>query len=136
MRTAKEWLALGDELGVELVKVLTPGPWEHKSYELGDTIRCSKCFAECDEDSSDCAYHFHPCLVPDPIVLDWNTAKYWQGKIDPPIMFFREIYSVLFSSDIANITFAQVLSWVASLTRPEDAKIPLIAAALAEGAKT
>ncbi len=79
-RTPEQWLALGDNLAAELAKVLTPGPWEHKSNELGDTIRCNKCFAECDEDSSDCAYHFHPCLVPDPIVIDWNTAMEWRDK--------------------------------------------------------
>lgn len=75
-RTVAEWLALGDDLGVKLAEVLTPGPWKHdwqegfwnESETMAITLRCRKCelFAKDAERDEPSEY----CPVPDPIKLD------------------------------------------------------------------
>lgn len=144
-KTAEQWFAL-DDLPTELGIVFTPEKeWKHdisNTYEHCEMNRfaCTKCH-KCIENlshkyisgvpgrtvySSD-----EPCPVPDPIKIDWNTAKYWQGKIDPPLKFFRELYMVVFDRERDSINIQEVKAWVVALTQPEDAKIPLIAAAMA-----
>ncbi len=79
--TIKEWLALGDELGVELGRVLTPGPWEHSWVSNPNQSQCSRCNGECDLIATP-----QFCPVPDPIdVNDWNTAIEWFRKTDGAI---------------------------------------------------
>ncbi len=68
-RSATEWLALGDDLGLELAKVLTPGPWEHDWFDNLHVPRCIKC--QCD----DIKGHPEYCTAPDPIdTTDRNAA--------------------------------------------------------------
>ncbi len=83
MRTAKQWLALGDDLGLELAKVFTPGPWEHKRERNSEyRLECVKCNAKCVSGTwacSICEIHcplfFDPCTVPDPVdTEDWKLV--------------------------------------------------------------
>ncbi len=134
-KTAAEWLALGDELPVELAKALTPGPWKHKA-QFG--FACDHHYCKC----SKCGEEWHsqdapqtPCPVPDDIVLDWNTAMEWRDwitcKITPTVA--DEIFCEI--SKIENRCFvygAEPKKWWLWNAQP---KHYLIAAALAEGAK-
>ncbi len=80
-RTVKEWLALGDKLGVELARVLTPGPWRHEWYGSTDGVLCRKCYDFRDEETTP-----DLCPVPDSIdINDWNTAIEWFRKTDGAI---------------------------------------------------
>jgi len=88
-KTVEQWLALGDDLPVELAKVFTPGPWKHgKMVKESGGLRhesftglCSlDVCPKCDKDWEWC--EVHPCSVPDPIdIKDWNTAMEWREKI-------------------------------------------------------
>ena len=69
-------------------------------------------------------------------MIDWNTAKCWQGKCN--IVKFEE-----YATDVvrlvtmrSDLTESEAMAVLAFMCRPEDAKVPLIAAALAEGAKS
>ena len=116
MRTAKEWLAVPeDELGVELAKVLTPGPWKHKwvSGEQGKQV-CKKCHTryslQAVKDS---------CPVPDPIKVDWNVAMEWFRESKP-------LKSILRS--LCGPSWASATSWMLVEAQPHHY---LIAAAMA-----
>ncbi len=75
-RTPAEWLALGDELGVELAKVFTPEPWGHDWFDNLHLPRCIKC--QCDDTKG----HPDHCPAPDRIdIKDWNVAMAWRDKI-------------------------------------------------------
>lgn len=130
MRTAKEWLDLPeDELGVELARVRTPGPWEHKWRYLKSkhTIRCKKC-----GDGAVAGDAKSPCSAPDRIdIKDWNVAKHWQGKCN--IIRFQEravdvMREVVADKDLSRDIALQTL---ALMCRPEDARVVLIIAAMA-----
>ncbi len=77
MRTPEEWLALDDdELGLELAKVFTPGPWKHRWHRKPRGFRkCTKCEMR-HRDWKD-----ELCPVLDPITIDWNTAMEWRDKV-------------------------------------------------------
>lgn len=75
----EQWLQLGDELGVELAKVLTPGPWRHRDRATMDphfVCECCKCGRK--GKTSGQLLFKADCPVPDPIKLDWNTAMEWR----------------------------------------------------------
>ena len=130
-RTVQQWLAL-DDLPTELARVLTPGPWEHRNGGHGGEIRCNKCFAKCDEQDNKCEYHFKPCLVPDPITIDWNTAMEWFRKYRPDYAIFRDIYMAMHkSAEPWHIYLHTVWKWIANMCEVKEARIRLIAAAMA-----
>ncbi len=74
-RTPEQWLGLGDEFGVELAKVLTPGPYSHAIGHYGEWI-CVKCRTTFPSDEN----IPRTCPVPDPITIDWNMAMKWRDK--------------------------------------------------------
>ena len=84
-KTAGEWLALGDELGVELAKVLTPGGRTHGHV-----------------------------LSPDRIVLDWNTAMEWRDKICNEDQYYEFIGALeaMWRLGDGEKSFDQWLLWV------------------------
>ncbi len=124
-RTAEQWLAL-DDLPTELARVLTPGPYSHAIGHYGQWI-CVKCRTSFPDDKN----IPKTCPVPDPITIDWNTAKYWQGKceqeayIQAAITVYEELYPDKLSLR------KRVYCWLASLCKPEDAKLVLVIAAMA-----
>ena len=80
-KTVEQWLALGDDLPVELAKVFTPKT-KHKWLEpavyygpsdpLGYVVKCQKCgHIKTVQEEID------GCSVPDKIKIDWNTAMEW-----------------------------------------------------------
>ena len=94
-KTPEKWLALPDDkLATELGRAFTKGPWKHclsQNDSAGVTIRCcSKCDKQWYVDDFP---ERKPCSVPDPIKLDWNTAKYWQRKCNEKD-FCEAIWSV------------------------------------------
>ncbi len=72
-RTPEQWLACGDDLPLELAKVLAPKPWKHSHVIDDDEKYCGKCGFS---DSQQQPY----CSVPDPIKIDWNTAMKWRDE--------------------------------------------------------
>ena len=77
MRTATEWFEVYEagDLPVEAAKVWTPREWEHKVGHYGEWI-CVKCRKTFRSDKNiPCT-----CSVPDPIVIDWNTAMEWRDR--------------------------------------------------------
>ncbi len=83
-RTAKQYLALGDELGVEAAKVLVkakhkwlePAVYHGHSDPLGFVVKCQKCgHVKTLQEEVD------GCPVPDPLdINDWNVAMEWFRK--------------------------------------------------------
>lgn len=131
MKSVTDWLA-EKNLGVELAKVLTPGPWKHINGGHGGAIRCSKCFAECDESNHDCSYHFHPCLVPDAIdIKDWNMAMETYRRLGPQQVdeYLYEIWQELIQN-AASVNYMSYEMWKDEESQP---KHYLIAAACAAG---
>ena len=170
MRTAKEWLALGDELPVKLAEVFMPGPWKHNIFIGSGSLpdfACKKCDWSCSLGAMACfvedgiaskesgqyvlhqiensrkrliitsgGHQFKPeCPVPAPIVIDWNTAMEWQRKYRPGYSIFKDIYMVVKKSAEPMHLYV-IWKWIANMCDVEEARIRLIAAALAEGAKT
>lgn len=161
MRKAEQWMALGDKLPVELARRFTPGPWKHEhhlaiskkefaKYGRGCATNnaypkwvCFKCSQVVELKSDRYEDRQLPtareiedgCSVPDPIAIDWNTAKYWQGKCDE--YAFRqaaiELFSVLYPEK--RHAWPWVAVWLARLHKPEDAKYVLIIAAMAMESK-
>lgn len=92
----EQWLALGDELGVELAKVQAPGPWKHEPMKNSGI--CKKCGARpviwCEGKPF---YDNDSCEPPDPIVIDWNTAMEWYRKAGPQLadIYFERIWEIL-----------------------------------------
>ncbi len=147
-RTAEQWLAEQD-LPTELAKALTPGPWKHdiyNSFKHGSLTRffCTKCGNIIENVTGEymsgvpgrTVYESDdPCPVPDPITIDWNTAKFWQGKceqeayIQAAIAVYEELYPDKLSLR------KRVYCWLASLCKPEDAKLVIVIAAMAAGSK-
>ncbi len=91
MRTPEEWLALGDKLEIELGKMLTPGPWKHSLGRRGSI--CNRCHNPKFGRINGKKTLLH-CTVPDPITIDWNTAKLIQGR------FSAEKFDLSFSKVI------------------------------------
>ena len=121
MKTAKKWLGYGEELALELAKVLTPGPWKHDMDSRRAGV-CHKCKRLPD------GY----CPVPDPIdIKDWNVAKYWQKRCDERkfLTAAREVFKVLYPD--ATAIMKQVYWWLARLCKREDAAKVIIATAMA-----
>lgn len=117
-----------DDLPVKLAEAFTPKPYRHAwpEYQRYGTIRCAKCHAT----DSDQAIHTS-CSVPDPIKIDWNEAKYRQGKCD--IMRFQ-IHALDVMREVtghAEMSREIALQTLALMCRPEDAKTVLIIAAMA-----
>ncbi len=125
--TPEQWLQLTDDkLALELVRVLTPGPWKHDAeidrYGFGD---CRKCSDRLGQKRSP-----EHCPVPDPITIDWNTAMEWRDKV-------QDGYLQLAMIEVWNCTQEPkrvagkcedgLVRWLTNLTQP---KHYLIAAAL------
>lgn len=119
-RTPKQWLALGDKLGLELAMelamVLTDGPWEHCCKDVANGVcnKCSKPYSQTGE-----------CPVPDPITIDWNAAMEWRDKIKDTPCSREEV--ILFMNDIAREsvkdkikTMQQLYSWWIWNATPKD----------------
>ena len=134
IRTTAEWLALGD-LPLEAAKVLVPKKeWKH--LDAGGT-HCPRCGQKIRQG------HYNnpglptdmmknPCSVPDPLTIDWNTAKYWQGKCGIRA-FERKAVHVMEAVTGKVLSTAEALQTIALMSRPEDARIVMIiAAAMAE----
>ena len=121
MRTAKEWLAYGDELPVKLAEVFMPGPWKHNGANVVNGV-CDKCGKSYLRAAS--------CPVPDPIdIEDWNTAMEWfrkDGMKWSAQKAMDKIHRACTKSGDSDF-------WWKYESEP---KHYLIAAALAEGAKT
>ncbi|KKL05243.1 hypothetical protein LCGC14_2608010 [marine sediment metagenome] len=90
-KTVQQWLDLPkDKRALELAKALTPEPWKHGNTGLGPegiTLEYPKSYCpKCHKEFADTADKYEGsdliCSVPGPITIDWNTAKYWQGKCD------------------------------------------------------
>ena len=122
MRTAKEWLAFGDELAVKLAEVFMPGPWKHNGANVVNGV-CDKCGKSYLRAAS--------CPVPDPIVIDWNTAMEWKDRSN--MVLFIETMDKVARAAGPNDSLYDSALWTMCFARP---KHYLIAAALAEGAKT
>ncbi len=108
-KTAEQWLAL-DDLPTELAKVLTPGPWKHETQNRQGGI-CHKCWKRPGFNIPRPGGKF--CSVPDPITIDWNTAKYWQGKCDEDTFdaAMREIHAAVESYDPPRLTKHGFYDW-------------------------
>ena len=141
-KTAAEWLGLGDTLAVELAKVLTPGPWKHKGKWFGvgrhHDWRCKACGKSIKYDSLDkneqqkaLIFFDEPCSVPDPIVIDWNTARRFKGQITDKV--FDLALSKVMNAQLNNIGIGYYTQYAIHNAHPRHY---LIAAALAEGAKS
>ena len=137
MRTAKEWLALGDELAVKLAEVFMPGPWKHKrktikhGQGLMNTYECFKCGFAFSPGSDGGSWEEGPdCPVPDPIVIDWNTAMEWRDKM------VEKYGGYIWEGALFDVEMVEIHAYqdfvMDTLSQP---KHYLIAAALAEGAK-
>ena len=87
-KTVEQWLKEKD-LPTELGRVLEKGPYSHDFYggEVEPSETCLKC--KLDEDTIECF-----CSVPDPITIDWNTAKYWQGQCKRTVDFDFEMETI------------------------------------------
>lgn len=126
MRTAEQWLKQKN-LSIELAKVFTPeGEWKHDfhQYEIEDQHvvgPCKKCKASYPQKLNS------TCPIPDPIKLDWNTAKKWEAHMfDTQPFEYRRTLQSLYQD--------HPTMWQIILDR--DPKKRLIAAAMAmEGAK-
>lgn len=135
-KTAEQWLEQSD-LPTELGRVFTPDKHADCTHEwrYGHNIidryfaKCAKC-EWCVKAKRNANGSLEPVLVRDPITIDWNTAKYWQGKCDERkfLMAAREVFKVLYPDAMA--IMRQVHRWLAGLHKPEDAKYVLVIAAM------
>ena len=78
-----EFLALSpEEQELEVAKCFTEKPWKHK-WATEET--CSECGK----------YPADGCSIPDPLTLDWNTAKRLQGecKEEAFAIYLDQVYS-------------------------------------------
>ncbi len=144
MKTVQQWLDLPkDERALEFAEVLTPGAWKHKyqnwtRHSEHDLIFHDRCCPKCGLCISVDVFRDRtspwmisagpthtPCSVPDPITIDWNTAKYWQEKCDRDSWYaiMEEIYYTI-PDDICRCPW----EWVIFDAQP---KHYLIAAAMA-----
>ena len=103
MINPKEYLAMDDKtFAVEIAKKLTPGPWKHDPEpDASARFICTRC----NKNLEDYIYRAVPgavefndlndCPIPDPIILDPNTAKIWQGKYEASKYYsaMRDIHS-------------------------------------------
>ncbi len=143
-KTVQEWLDLPkDERALEFGRALRPGqPGKHNLAEVGknniEDVRktgacyqsewkCSRCKAFFPMGVDDGRYG--DCSVPDPITIDQNTAKYWQGKCDRDKWYamMEELYYAI-PEDICRCPW----EWVIFDAQP---KHYLIAAARLKGKK-
>ena len=141
--TANDWLALGDDLGLELAKVLTPGPWEHNTQiQPTGQVQCIKCclFAYywqgkyVMEDKSDA------CTVPDPIdTEDWNLLiDYIRETFVSDRQRSDFLIELVDMCDAAPVDYlgtnddSDFMLWLLFITQPRKL---WIAAAMAQGAK-
>lgn len=85
--TIKEFLSLPpDQQRLEAAKVLTDKPWKHDLVPCvrrdidvpHGSYKCKKCDVGVWEMVDE---KFTDCPVPDPIELNWNTAKRLQGEL-------------------------------------------------------
>lgn len=134
--TVKEWLALSDyQLAIMLEKVLPLGPGKHNwqcQPERGSHPKaeqqnwlCIKCLYY-REKAARYELLEGPCLVPDPITIDWNTTMEWFRKSHECLGQLREIYFIVCQEAVNRPTFPW---WVLYEAQPEHY---LIAAAMAE----
>ncbi len=64
--------------------------WKHEVVDNPSGANfCAKCKLLCFSGNR----HINSCPVPDPITIDQNTAKYWQGKCDIE-KFYRALWLV------------------------------------------
>ena len=118
-RTPEQWLACGDDLPLELAKVLAPKPWKHSHVIDDDEKYCGKCGFS---DSQQQPY----CSVPDPIKIDWNTAMEWRDKVPlDSLPLFLEAMESLWRAEKIVVCFED---WAVCRAQP---KHYLIAAAMA-----
>lgn len=129
-RTPEQWLSLPKaELDVALPEVLTPGPWKHGLSRKGSV--CPKCNRH-KYTRQNGKPKATPCSVPDPIDSeDWNVAKCWQGKCTIRV-FEKHVTDVIrVSTCTPGLSVIDAMRVLSLMCRPVDAKIPLIAAAMA-----
>lgn len=91
MRIAEQWLALGDDLPLELAKVLTPKEeWKHDFPETRDLYRpfIINAYGPCRKCRRHRMYEFTKCHLPDPIIIAWHMAIGWFRKY--PVVVTRE----------------------------------------------
>ena len=138
MKTLEQLLAMPKgKLGVELAKVLTPGPWKHKWDTCGQNAlnKCQKCGKPWASSSNAIKRNFS-CPVPDPLdTEDWNVAMKWRDWITREIV--NSVADEMFSeiSKVENRCFvygAEPTKWWLWNAQP---KHYLIAAYLAAGRK-
>ena len=81
-KTVEQWLALGDDLPVELARVFTPGPWKHDWDACGHNAhnKCQKC-GKAWASSNNAIKRNFSCPIPGPIdIKDWKVAMEWRDK--------------------------------------------------------
>ena len=128
-KTVQQWLKEKD-LPTELGRVLVPEEeWKHDWFDNLHVPRCAKC--QCDSGS---VKSQKPCPNPDPITIDQNTAKYWQGKCDVE-KFYRALWLV-YEEECEHMPDEHEGHWVSHLFERwvvyvVDARKWLIAAAMA-----
>ena len=130
-RTAQQWLALGDVLGVELARILAPGPWRHaiKPRFSDSQWACRRCRKIGAYEELDRSF----CPIPDPIKIDWASAMEWRDKT-PDAAFQIAMLRVWDGiQDAKGGCIDAFARWAVNLTRPKDL---LIAAAMAIGDKS
>lgn len=149
-RTPEQWLALPKaELDVALAEALREKPWKHNlvlhgSYDLS-RWECRKCKLSFEMDEVKSAEYTgsddydwcegatkKPCSVPDPIDSeDWNVAKHWQGKCTIRVFEKHATDVIRVSTCTPGLSVIDAMRVLSLMCRPVDAKIPLIAAAMA-----
>ena len=111
-KTGEQWLALGDDLGVELGRVFTPGPWKHDLVIGGDSFehyRCTRCHASILQKHIQVAteeYYWAPghkgtritggdCSDTNRITIDWNTAMEWFRNVTKDEKMLSEVMNAV-----------------------------------------
>lgn len=108
--TLKQFLSLpASEQALEAAKVLVDKPWKHKivSKWPGDPpVQCDLRYC------SKCGKGVRSrCTIPDPLTLDWNTAKSLQGECDAQ-MFTDEMLPIWKIEYDKKRTFSWAGRWI------------------------
>lgn len=129
--TVIEWLSLDDNLlGVELGKILTPGPWKHNVEPISSQhVKCNKCRKTiCVTGQKWDFPNSQPCPIPDAIdINDWGLAKAEQAKCDGQA-FYDTLRTVIAAEGEVGENAIYMGYWIVTHAQP---KHYLIAAALA-----
>ena len=115
--TIQEFLNLLEpEQAIEAAKCFTEKPWPHRTGHYGEwlCVKCRKTFHR----ESDCTMSF--CPIPDPITIDWNTAKRLQGECLLRIFWesLRKVYDVAqkFNTGVSQwaVVYAKPIHYIAA----------------------